>query len=218
MKWLVTFLALFGPRTPVRATHNIRATGLNIRNYGPIGKEIGGGFHGSVFRLNNHPNLVVKIMPITWNARKEYNIQKQLGNIGVAPRVHSFHNINVNGRRYPAIVMNRLGANGDSYMILANYMNKYGLSKTNFNIIKNTYNIMHGAGVGHGNIHEYNIAVILNKNGKVKGVKFIDFGLSRRTGNKHSKITFNQNREGLANLEALIGKPPGRRISYALGP
>jgi tRNA A-37 threonylcarbamoyl transferase component Bud32 len=151
-----------------------------LRNWGEIGKQLGSNsVNGAVFSLPNK-QYIVKIIPDLNQARREVNIQRLLGEMGIAPRVHNFQTINGQG----AIIMNRLGArNGETYVNLTTYMNKYGaISQSNYQMIKNQYNVMRRAGIVHGNLHWGNIAVILNKNGRVKNVKIIDFGRSSRNG------------------------------------
>ena len=184
MRWLTLFLAATSAAPRVMARRNVNASGLSLRNWGQIGRQLGSNsVNGAVFALPNS-RYIVKIVPNLNQARREVNIQRQLGELGIAPKVHNFQTINGQG----AIIMNRLGGrNGETYVNLTTYRNKDGaISQSNYNMIKSQYNSMRRAGIVHGDLHWGNIALILNKNGSVKNVKIIDFGRSSRNGSSSS--------------------------------
>lgn len=179
LRWLTLILAATTVR-PTRARTNLNTRGLVLRNFGPVGKQLGSNsVNGAVFALED-PRFVVKIVPNVSLARREANIQKNMGLLGIAPTVHNFQTVGGMG----AIIMNRLGArNGETYVNLSTYMNKYGaISQSNYEMIQAQYNAMRRVGIVHGNLHWGNIAVILNRNGRVKNVKIIDFGRSSHNG------------------------------------
>jgi len=193
MRWLTLFLAATSVAPRVTARRNVNASGFALKNWGQIGKQLGSNsVNGAVFALPNS-RYIVKIIPNLNQARREVNIQRQLGKLGIAPKVHNFQTINGQG----AIIMNRLGGrNGETYVNLTTYRNKYGaISQSNYNMIKSQYNSMRRTGVVHGDLHWGNIALILNKNGSVKNVKIIDFGRSSRNG---STV---QNNESMARVK-----------------
>lgn len=191
-RWLTVMLALTAAR-PVWSRSNLNARGLALRNFGAIGRQMGSNsVNGAVFTLSD-PRYIVKLVPNVNLARREVNIQRNLSRLGVAPMVHNFQTVNGMG----AIIMNRLGSgNGETYVNLTTYRNKYGaISQSNYEMIRAQYNAMRREGVVHGNLHWGNIALVLNKNGRVKNVKIIDFGRSSRNGSSA------QNNESMARVK-----------------
>lgn len=195
LRWLTLILALTAAR-PVWTRSNLNARGLVLKNFGPIGRQLGSNsVNGAVFATED-PRYIVKLVPNVTLARREANIQRNLSRLGIAPKVHNFQTVNGMG----AIIMNRLGSgNGETYVNLTTYRNKYGaISQSNYEMIRSQYNAMRRAGIIHGNLHWGNIAIILNKNGRVKNVKIIDFGRSSRNGSAA------QNNEYMARVHQAV--------------
>ncbi len=189
---------------------NVRALSHLIQNKLPLllsGNKISGRIgnksaNGAVFSTTNN-KVVVKVTPyIRRNqvSNREYSIQKALGELGIAPRMLNYKTVNVNketlsklfsnrtisANKLAVFKMNHLKQNANNRIIsLANYLEtrpdkRINLStyKTIFGYVKQLQNL----GISHSNLHFGNIYIILDSTGKIKDVKFIDFGRSKYLG------------------------------------
>jgi len=222
---------------------NVRALSHLIQNKLPLllnnGVKITGRIgnksaNGAVFSTTNN-KIVVKVTPyIRRNqvSNREYNIQKTLGALGIAPRMLNYKTVNVNNatlsklfsnrtinaNKLAVFKMNHLKQNANNSIIsLANYLETRPGKRINLPTYKTIFGYvkqMQNLGISHSNLHFGNIYIILDSTGKIKDVKLIDFGRSKYLGarlRKQSRENYAlRGAEGKFNNETKAFFSPGR--------
>ena len=145
--------------------------------------------YGSIF--NTSGNKLMKIAIWTRNSEREMKIARIAGNANVGPKVYNtrkwtprtvgeyallkdlFPNKNPNNIEHVAVItMNKVPDAKSLYRAIKNG------TITNFKQIEKAIELMHAAGIHHGNLHGENILVYVNNSGQVR-FKIIDFGASK---------------------------------------
>ena len=182
-----------GLSTPTNNARTIQKL-LGTNKFGKVRRRMGApSANGAVFNLSN-AKYVVKVVPNSAAVNREIKIQNSLAKKNIAPKVQYNRTISVNPsnirgifktskppQRLKLFVMNRVGSGWfDKYMSVYNYKKKYGnLNYDDYKKIANKVINMHKEGVLHANMHGENIALVVDRHGKIKQVYIIDFGRSK---------------------------------------
>ncbi len=196
---------------------------LNTNKYGRVNKRIGApSVNGAIFSLTNS-KYVVKVVPNSKNANKEILAQKHMAGLNIAPKIYNNKTVNVNPNNINGLfknenpskvrifVMNRIGSNTNRYMGIANYKREYR-GKFSYNHFKNLIskvNLLHNFGYTHANLHEDNIALVVDPTGKIKKIYIIDYGRSKQ-------IRITRSKKGEAAATRGLFKPMPRIMTRSL--
>lgn len=125
---------------------------------------------------------------------EEYEIGRVLGAMGIAPKVHSYQDVDFDYHKLPVnllsnkftrkrkgifIIMENLGYRSRSLETLSEYVKRTG--KFPERQVDSLVRRMHSKGILHGDLHMGNIVIRTRTTGKIQ-VYLIDFGRSVRTG------------------------------------
>lgn len=153
--------------------HDLGALASDLSVYSVLGQ----GEYGTVLGVckangTRSAKMALKVTVDSPDSRWEIEMQQRFHAIGLAPDIHDISHSE--GKSF--ILMKHID------MTLEDYLLEKKVSSTElvsiFNDIEDSVDVMYNNNLSHGDMHVGNIAVVLDNNGRYKGISYIDFGFS----------------------------------------